>query len=91
MSDCLSRDIARLTGLSRDTILKYLREGEAAPSSAKRTSPRKVDAFAEKLCSWLKSATYKSRKQPTDHAQAEAYRGSCAKSSSVQSTSPYIT
>lgn len=57
------REIARRTGLSRNTIRKYLREGEAAPSYAKRVSPSKLDAFAEKLSGWLKSEASKSRKQ----------------------------
>jgi transcriptional regulator with XRE-family HTH domain len=57
------REIARRTGLSRNTIRKYLREGEAAPSYAKRISPSKLDAFAEKLGGWLKSEASKSRKQ----------------------------
>ena len=57
------REIARRTGLSRNTIRKYLREGEAAPSYAKRISPSKLDAFTEKLGGWLKSEASKSRKQ----------------------------
>ncbi|BEP45043.1 IS21 family transposase [Variovorax sp. V15] len=57
------REIARRTGLSRNTIRKYLREGEAEPSYAKRISPSKLDAFAEKLSGWLKSEASKSRKQ----------------------------
>lgn len=57
------REIVRRTGLSRNTIRKYLREGEAAPSYAKRISPSKLDAFAEKLSGWLKSEASKSRKQ----------------------------
>ena len=57
------REIARRTGLSRHTIRKYLREGEAAPSYAKRVSPSKLDAFAEKLSTWLKSEASRSRKQ----------------------------
>ena len=57
------REIARRTGLSRNTIRKYLREGDAAPSYAKRTSPSKLDAYADKLAGWLKSEISKSRKQ----------------------------
>jgi transposase len=33
------REIARRTGLSRNTIRKYLRAGEAEPHYAKRVSP----------------------------------------------------
>ena len=57
------REVARRTGLSRNTVRKYLREGEAAPSYAKRISPSKIDVFAEKLRSWLKTEAAKSRKQ----------------------------
>ncbi len=57
------REIARRTGLSRNTIKKYLRAGEAEPRYAKRTSPSKLDPFAEKLSGWLKSEASKSRKQ----------------------------
>ena len=57
------REIARRTGLSRNTIRKYLREGEAAPSYAKRVSPSKLDAYAEKLGAWLKGEASRPRKQ----------------------------
>ena len=43
------REIARRTGLSRNTIRKYLRAGEAEPHYAKRVSPSKLDPFALKL------------------------------------------
>jgi transposase len=57
------REIARRTGLSRNTIRKYLRAGEAEPKYAKRVSPSKLDAYAAKLSGWLKSEATKSRKQ----------------------------
>lgn len=57
------REVARRTGLSRNTIRKYLREREAAPSYAKRVSPSKIDAYAEKLGAWLKSEASRPRKQ----------------------------
>ena len=57
------REIARRTGLSRNTIKKYLRAGNAEPNYAKRVSPSKLDPYAHKLSSWLKSETAKSRKQ----------------------------
>lgn len=49
------REIARRTGLSRNTIRKYLRAGEAEPHYAKRVSPSKLDPFALKLAGWLKT------------------------------------
>ena len=57
------REIARRTGLSRNTIKKYLRAGTVEPRYAKRVSPSKLDPFAEKLSGWLKSEAGKSRKQ----------------------------
>jgi transposase len=57
------REIARRTGLSRNTIKKYLRAGAAEPRYPKRISPSKLDPFADKLSGWLKSEAIKSRKQ----------------------------
>ena len=57
------REIARCTGLSRNTIRKYLRSGEAEPHYAKRVSPSKLDPFALKLAGWLKTEAGRSRKQ----------------------------
>ena len=57
------REIARRSGLSRNTIKKYLRAGAVEPRYAKRASPSRLDAYAERLSGWLKSETTKSRKQ----------------------------
>jgi transposase len=57
------REIARRTGLSRNTIKKYLAAGVVEPRYAKRVSPSKLDAFADKLAKWLADETTKSRKQ----------------------------
>ena len=57
------REIARRTGLSRNTIKKYLRAGAVEPRYAKRISPSKLDPYADKLSGWLKSEASKSRKQ----------------------------
>ena len=57
------REIARRTGLSRNTIKKYLRAHTVEPRYVKRVSPSKLDPFAEKLSGWLKSEAAKSRKQ----------------------------
>ena len=57
------REIARRTGLSRNTIKKYLRAGTVEPRYAKRASPSKLDPYADKLSGWLKSEAVKSRKQ----------------------------
>ena len=57
------REIARRTGLSRNTIRKYLRAGESEAYYAKRVSPSKLDPFASKLSGWLKTEAGRSRKQ----------------------------
>ena len=57
------REISRRTGLSRNTIKKYLRSGEIEPRFAVPERGSKLDPFAEKLASWLKTEANKSRKQ----------------------------
>ncbi len=57
------REIARRIGMSRNTIKKYLRADAAEPRYAKRVSPSKIDAFADKLPGWLNTEADKSRKQ----------------------------
>ncbi|MFC3312925.1 IS21 family transposase [Falsigemmobacter intermedius] len=57
------REIARRTGLSRNTIRKHLRSGTIEPEFSTPERPSKLDAFAEKLAGWLKSEAAKPRKQ----------------------------
>jgi transposase len=57
------REIARRTGLSRNTVKKYLRAGEKMPRYAKRESSSKLDPHAKKLATWLAIEATKSRKQ----------------------------
>jgi transposase len=57
------REISRRTGLSRNTIRKYLRSGLVEPSFKTPDRPSKLDAFADKLSAWLRSEASKSRKQ----------------------------
>ena len=57
------REIAKRTGLSRNTIRKYLRAGVEVPQHKPRVSPSRLDPFAEKLAGWLKTESSKSRKQ----------------------------
>ena len=66
------REIARRTGLSRNTIQKYLAAGVVEPRYAKRVSPSKLDAFADKLSAWLGSESAKSRKQRRTMKQMHA-------------------
>ncbi len=57
------REIERRTGLSRNTIRKHLRVGTVEPKFKVPDRPSKLDPFAEKLASWLRAETGKSRKQ----------------------------
>ena len=57
------REIARRTGLSRDTVKKHLKADTVEPKFAISDRPSKLDPFAEKLSGWLKSEASKSRKQ----------------------------
>jgi transposase len=57
------REIERRTGLSRNTIRKYLRSGAVEPTFKVPNRPSKLDPFAEKLSGWLRLEASKSRKQ----------------------------
>ena len=57
------RGIARRSGLSRNTIRKYLAGDVVEPRYAKRRSKSKLDAFAARLAEWLKAEAGKGRKQ----------------------------
>lgn len=57
------REIARRTGLSRNTIRKYLRSDTVEPKFKVPERSSKIDPFAEKLSGWLKAESRKPRKQ----------------------------
>ncbi|WP_127074432.1 IS21 family transposase, partial [Pelagibacterium lentulum] len=57
------REISRRTGLSRNTIRKYLRSDTVEPKFKVPERPSKIDPFAEKLSGWLKAESRKPRKQ----------------------------
>ena len=57
------REIARLTGVSRNTVTKHLAANTIEPKFATPERQSKIDPFAEKLAGWLKTEAGKSRKQ----------------------------
>jgi len=57
------REITRRTGLSRNTIRKYLANGEVTPAYPSRKSVSKLDPFADTLLSWLKREAKRNRKR----------------------------
>ena len=66
------RAISRRTGLSRNTIRKYLRSGAVEPAFKVPDRPSKLDPFADKLTHWLKIEGAKSRKQKRTIKQLHA-------------------
>jgi transposase len=57
------REIAKRTGLSRNTIRKYLANGEVTPQYPARKSASKLDPYAEVLGSWLTREAKRNRKR----------------------------
>ena len=66
------REIERRTGLSRNTIRKYLRADTVEPRFKVPGRPSKLDPFAEKLSGWLRIEAGKSRKQRRTAKQMHA-------------------
>lgn len=57
------REIARRTGLSRNTMRKYLAGEMVEPRYPKRRSPSKLDDYEQPLTSWLSREAMRHRKQ----------------------------
>ena len=57
------REITRRTGLSRNTVRKYLASGVVEPRYPKRKSPSKLDDYELTLTSWLFRESRRHRKQ----------------------------
>jgi transposase len=66
------REICRRTGLSRNTIRKYLRSGTVEPTFKVPDRPSKLDPFADRLSAWLKTEANKPRKQKRTVLQLHA-------------------
>jgi transposase len=66
------REICRRTGLSRNTIRKYLRADGVEPKFAVPERPSKLDPFADRLSAWLKTESKKGRKQKRTMKQLHA-------------------
>ena len=57
------REISRRTGVSRNTIRKYLRSDVIEPKFQVPDRPSKLDPYAEKLSAWLRREAGRPRKQ----------------------------
>ena len=66
------REICRRSGLSRNTIRRYLRTDEVEPAFKVPERPSKLDPFADRLSAWLKTEANKSRKQKRTVLQLHA-------------------
>jgi len=66
------REICRRTGLSRNTIRKYLRGDAVEPAFKVPDRPSKLDRFADRLSAWLKTEANKPRKQKRTVLQLHA-------------------
>ena len=66
------REISRRTGLSRNTIRKYLRSDVVEPAFKVPDRSSKLDAFADKLSAWLKVEGSRPRKQKRTVKQLHA-------------------
>ena len=66
------REIARRTGLSRNTIRKYLRSDVVEPKFEVPDRPSKLDPYADKLLAWLKREAGRTRKQKRTIKQLHA-------------------
>src|SRR6185437_502638 len=66
------REISRRTGLSRNTVRKYLRSDTVEPKSNIPDRPSKLDPYADKLSQMLRQEAGKSRKQKRTTKQLHA-------------------
>ncbi|NHO34456.1 hypothetical protein [Acetobacter fallax] len=61
--------IARRTGLSRNTIRKYLQSDRVEPMFRVSARASKLDLFAERLSTWLRTESRKPRRQKRNGQQ----------------------
>ena len=66
------REISRRTGLSRNTVRKYLRSDSVEPKFTIPDRPSKLDPYADKLSHMLRQEAGKSRKQKRTIKQLHA-------------------
>ena len=71
-----TREIEQRTGLSRNSIRKYLRAGTVEPKFKVPDHPSKLDPFAEKATVWLRAEAGKSCKQRRTAKQLGASKNS---------------
>ncbi|HIC2915412.1 TPA: helix-turn-helix domain-containing protein, partial [Burkholderia contaminans] len=77
------REIARRTGLSRNTVRRWLRQTDAVePKYPKRVSPSVIDDWAAQLTGWLRADSHRPKRDRRtarfmfEAIRAEGYAGS---------------
>ncbi len=77
------REIARSTGLSRNTVRRWLRQTDAVePKYPKRVSPSVIDDWAAQLTGWLRADSHRPKRDRRtarfmfEAIRAEGYAGS---------------
>jgi transcriptional regulator with XRE-family HTH domain len=66
------REVCRRTGLSRNTIRKYLRLNRVEPLFQTPEWPSELDRFADRLSAWLRTESKKNREQKRTLKQLHA-------------------
>ncbi|HBO7453017.1 TPA: IS21 family transposase, partial [Pseudomonas aeruginosa] len=57
------REIAKRTGLSRNTIRRWLRSGQSEPVYPRRASPSRLDPYRSQLETWLRADSHRPRRE----------------------------
>jgi transposase len=68
------REISRRTGLSRNTMRKYLRVDEVEPKFKVPERPSRLDAFGDRLSAWLRA---EAKKTANRNARSSSFMPSC--------------
>ncbi|TXH65213.1 MAG: IS21 family transposase [Lysobacteraceae bacterium] len=56
------REVAKRTGLSRNTVRRWLRQGTVEPKYPARTRPLKLDPFRDQLEAWLRTDSHRPKR-----------------------------
>ena len=75
------REISKRTGLSRNTLRRWLRSGQSEPVYPKRRSPSMLDPYRQPLETWLRADSHRPRREQRTakvlfaQLQAQGYPG----------------
>ena len=75
------REISKRTGLSRNTLRRWLRSGQSEPVYPKRSTPSRLDPYRPQLETWLRTDSHRPRRDQRTakvlfaQLQAQGYPG----------------